>query len=686
MLAGTALGAPGSLMKYLLLLVTSWLLVSCGGGGGGGGVAVTSLEEVPQEAPTISATGLLVVAETDEVLLESFRSGFSRELTLLAPEEADLAVAPGAPAESEAFTTTYTQEASIDEHDVVKYDGRHLYIAPSRGMDCCFLFEPELALVVDDSDLIPPPPESTDRAVRILATDPEVAEARQVGTIELDDELTVEGLYVVDDRLALITGTSWWGVYGALFASPQSWAQQSTGLRIYNVAAPEMPEKQWDIRIEGGFVTSRRVDNTIYLITRHSPSIDGLELYPADDAGRAQNASLLEALTPEDITPRIEVNGQQSLLFTAADCLVEDPAHELAPPQRGSPVFTTIIAIDLVDPGITDTLCYSEAASGVYVSPNAIYLTQQDYDPTEGPQTLVHRFDYRDELKYRGSGKVKGDLLTGSHPDFRISESGNYLRLATTLWTGSALDFVEHFLHVLMPAEDDLELELIATLPNAERPDPIGKPNEDLYGVRFLGDRAYLVTFERIDPLYVIDLSDHGDPRIAGELEVTGFSDFLHPVTDELLLGLGADQNGRVKLELFNISSLSDPASLGALVLSEDADWTHSEARYDRHAFTYLPGDNGVDRFTVPISAGFSDESGYGSQERLHLLEIRDKDQAGAASMVDVGYISAAPQPEPYYGSRRNRAVIHDDAVFFVNGELVWSGLWSSPAAATGPH
>ena len=206
---------------------------------------------------------------------------------------------------------------------------------------------------------------------------------------------------------------------------------------------------------------------------------------------------------------------------------------------------------------------------------------------------------------------------------------------------------MEHFLHVLTPADDDLELDPVATLPNARRPDPIGKPNEDLYGVRFLGDRAYLVTFERTDPLYVIDLSDHGDPRIAGELEVTGFSDFLHPVTDELLLGLGADQVGRVKLELFDISSLSEPASLGALVLSPDADWTHSEARYDRHAFTYLAGDEGIDRFAVPISAGFSDEeSGYRSQERLHLLEIRDKGEPGAASMVDVGYISATPDQE----------------------------------------
>ena len=440
----------------------------------------------------------------------------------------------------------------------------------------------------------------------------------------------------------------------------QSWTEQSTGLRVYDVASPETPQNRWEISIEGGFVTSRRVDNTIYLITRHSPSIEGLNLYPAMTRAWRRTCPCWKCSRPQTSPPRIRVNGEESSLFAAADCLIEDPTHELVPEQRGYPVFTTIIAIDLTDPGITDTLCYSEATSGIYVSPGAIYLTQSDYSPAEGPQTLVHRFDYREGLEIPGSGKVKGDLLTGSHPDFRISESGSYLRLATTLWTGSRLDSVEHFLHVLTPADDDLELDPVATLPNARRPDPIGKPNEDLYGVRFLGDRAYLVTFERTDPLYVIDLSDHGDPRIAGELEVTGFSDFLHPVTDELLLGLG----GRTRSVGSSWSCLTFPACLNRLLwvplfCPRTRIRTHSEARYDRHAFTYLAGNEGIDRFAVPISAGFSDEeSGYRSQERLAPLEIRDKGQP-CASTADVGYISATPDQETYYGSSRHWAVIH---------------------------
>ena len=158
-------------------------------------------------------------------------------------------------------------------------------------------------------------------------------------------------------------------------------------------------------------------------------------------------------------------------------------------------------------------------------------------------------------------------------------------------------------------------------------------------------------------------------------------------MTDQLLLGLGADQLGRVKLELFDISSLSAPASLGALVLSPDADWTYSEARYDRHAFTYLAGSGGTDRFTIPVTAEFStEESGYTSRQRLHLLEIQGTAEAATAAMVEIGYIAATPAPEYFYGGTQSRAIIHDDAVFFVSGESVWSSFWTNPAAATGPH
>ena len=114
------------------------------------------------------------------------------------------------------------------------------------------------------------------------------------------------------------------------------------------------------------------------------------------------------------LLPGCRSTGRRVCCSAPTDCVIEDPAHELAPPERGYPVLTTIIAIDLRNPGIGDTLCYSEVTGGVYVSPHAIYLTQSDYDPARGAADLVHRFDYREALKYRGSGKVTGYLHAGA--------------------------------------------------------------------------------------------------------------------------------------------------------------------------------------------------------------------------------------------------------------------------------
>ena len=168
-------------------------------------------------------------------------------------------------------------------------------------------------------------------------------------------------------------------------------------------------------------------------------------------------------------------------------------------------------------------------------------------------------------------------------------------------------------------------LEIVGRLPNDTRPEEIGKPNEALFAVRFVGDRAYAVTFLRIDPLYVIDLSTPTDPRIAGELLIPGVSDFLHPVTDDLLLGLGMD-GSRFKLELFDTSVLEQPQSRGAITLGGIS--SGSPALWDRHAFTYLAGDD-ADRFAVPAYVA-AEPPGPDIQLCQLAASVRDARQAGA--------------------------------------------------------
>ena len=246
----------------------------------------------------------------------------------------------------------------------------------------------------------------------------------------------------------------------------------------------------------------------------------------------------------------------------------------------------------------------------------------------------------------------------------------------------SRADFVDHLLYVLRESPTEPALDIVSSLPNDARPDPIGKPNEQLYGVRFLGDRAYAVTFLQIDPLYVLDLADPADPQIAGELEVTGFSDFLHPVSDELLLGLGAGAAGGVKLELFDVSDLSAPLSRGSATIGEQN--AHSEARWNRHAFTYQADVAGVDRFTVPATTYADVDGQFVSETALHLFEIHDKATPGLASLVPAGQLTP-PVASGFSFAERNRAYLHDDTIYYVLDESVWSAFWLSPTLVNGP-
>lgn len=676
------------------------LLTACGGGGGGS----TATSPDPAPGPDLAPTGLLIPVESNSELLATVQRGFTNtlnnniarteELAMTAPTEQD--------SSESSYTTTYTLENNVDEHDAVKYDGEHLFIAPSRSMDCCFIVD-DLVMVaeaeedIEQSDAIPesqpepqPEPQESDRSIRILETDPENAGAAEVGTIELDNSRTVEGLYTQDDQLVSISSSGWWGIYGESFARVSNWEGQTTALDIYDISDITAPTPQMQIEFQGGFVNSRKKGDIIYLVARHTPNIDGFDYYPMEEA-ISENETLLDELSIEDILPKVSVNGVESLLVDANECLITDPDNELSTADTGYPTLTLLIAVNIVDQSIANATCYLEPTDGIYVSENAIYLTQVDYRDTAS-RTLIHSYELSEDLTYQGSGVAEGSLYLNGDRDFRINEYEGHLRLVTTERTGDSSDSIDHRLSILKLNTQELEMELVATLPNKDRPEAIGKPNEDLYGVRFMGDTAYLVTFERIDPLYVLDLSTPTDPVIAGELMVTGFSDFLHPVSDQLLMGLGQDENGLTKLELFNVENMSSPYSLGTVTLGiedgvigpDSLNWSYSEARYNRHAFTYQVISDTQDRFLVPATLSFyNEQSGYQDEDRLYLFEINDKNTALTASINKVGYITAK-RNERWYSSR-NRGVIDGDAVYYINDSSVWSTQWSNPTQQEGP-
>ncbi|MGB0445228.1 MAG: beta-propeller domain-containing protein [Porticoccaceae bacterium] len=660
------------------------------------------------------STALLVPMASAEELTSQFTQSYSSRYGAVAEMEdtavdampaGDMAMEAGADASGaggESFTTTYTLEEGVDEHDFVKYNGSHLFIAPSYSLydDCCFIFEPiaifddaievgeEPAVAAADEPMYPIIPEL--RTLKILATDSTAATTEQVAQIVVEDNKTIEGLYTNDNQLVSIDSSGWWGMYGDVFMDPFTWRNQTIGLDVYDITEiPENsdptglyePELIWEFDLEGGFVTSRKKGDIVYLIARHTPTIDGYYDYPTADQAET-NQTALEELNGDDLLPTAYINNQPVDFLNSTDCLMINEDHAAANIDYGYPTMTILVAVNVAEQTIENSTCYLESTSGVYVSQESIYFIQQQ-GWGDASKSFIHKFDLDADLAYTGSGEVQGHLTGRGQIDFRINEYNGYVRVVTSEWTGDNEDARDHRLTVLQQSTDSYSLEQVSVLPNSASPDEIGKPNESLYGVRFFGDKLYLVTFETIDPLYVIDLSNHQSPEVLGVLEVPGFSDFLHPVNDNLLLGLGQIE-GKVKLELFNVAPTNEPYSIEEIIIGEGLTdgWSYSPAQFNRNAFQYQQVDQSTDRFSVPVSISYSSpDQGYVNENQLHLFKIDNKDQPGSATLSDVGYLSG--ESRGWWNNDRQRSFFHGESIFYINGENVFSSTWGEASTNT---
>jgi uncharacterized secreted protein with C-terminal beta-propeller domain len=646
-------------MKRIMAILSGFVLLAIAGCGSSG----SSSNDMPDPQPL----GLLS-AVTDVAAFEAaIKSGLTKMSTA---EQLALAAAVG----DANFTGTYTQELNVDELDAVRYDGEHLFVAPRRYFNCCFILADTLALP-EDSGAVP------ERSIRILATDPANGAADVVGTIPLEDDISVQGMYLEGGKMVALTGQMIYGSYGELWADFAIWAPVQLGFRVYDVSDAGNPGLDIEASIDGVFVESRRIGNTVYIVSRYTPWIEGLHYYVATAEQQAENQALLASTTLEDLLPKITIAGETRSLIAPESCYVTTNDD-----TSNYPVITSITAVPIDDPTNFTTACYNEDAYGVYVSENTLYFTELRPDTAaQRDITRIHKFALAGtSINYRGSADVEGVVWRGGQADFRMSEHNGDLRLLASQFDWGNEDFVDYQLYILRESSTGPDLEIVSTLPNDSRPEEIGKPNESLFGVRFLGDTAYAVTFERIDPLYAIDLSNPADPFIAGELEVTGFSDFLHPVTDDLLLGLGSSANGGVKLELFDVSNIAQPLSRGSATIGGRG--SYSEAVYDRHAFTYQADANGPDRFTIPANVFATDGSYQFLGSTLYLFEILDKNMPALAALNSIGSIEPpSVDPNAPNWAERSRSFIHDDTVYYIRDEDVWTALWHTPSIVNGP-
>jgi hypothetical protein len=263
-------------------------------------------------------------------------------------------------------------------------------------------------------------------------------------------------------------------------------------------------------------------------------------------------------------------------------------------------------------------------AARVYASTEYLLLAQEEWGwrsrDTTHDRTLLHLFRTVEDapaLAYVASSFVSGV----PHDQFSFDIAGDILRISTTTWTLDDTPGVPgnppitNAVHTLQIGGNSLA-PLGTTGPLA--------PGEQIFATRFLGDIGYLVTFRQIDPLFVIDLSDPAEPALLGELELPGFSDYIHPLGDDHLLTVGRAGNaaGNIQGVALRVFDVSDPIypRLNAEFVPEGSSWT--AASNDHHLFTFRASDG---LLALPIEGSFPDWS-----SSLHLFAV---DEAGIAGL-----------------------------------------------------
>jgi uncharacterized secreted protein with C-terminal beta-propeller domain len=193
---------------------------------------------------------------------------------------------------------------------------------------------------------------------------------------------------------------------------------------------------------------------------------------------------------------------------------------------------------------------------------NNIYLTFPEYpmEADEFERTTIHRISIENEsITFEATGVVPGSVLN----QFSMDEYNGYFRIATTVGQVSrtfAQATSTNNVYVL-----DMDLNVVGELEDLA-------PGEEIYSARFMGDRGYIVTFRKIDPLFVIDLTEPTNPKVLGQLKVTGYSDYLHPYDENHLIGIGKETEAAeegdfawyqgVKISLFDVSDVSNPVEV----------------------------------------------------------------------------------------------------------------------------
>lgn len=466
------------------------------------------------------------------------------------------------------YSGTNVQEAGVDEADLVKTDGRRIFVVSSG-----------LLLVIDTAN-------------RQIEGSAQLAEGFAAEMLlDGDDLLVVMNAYSPPIRFALEPAAD-----SAAAGQPAEYGYDRPVTVVQRVRMDGyLPRVVETLRIDGSYVSTRSIDGVARVVTRHDPAWSFPFVYPqggsgSEEAAEEANRAAVLASTLEDWLPSYSVADGAGVSGPVEGGLLPACQNVYVPTEFAGFGVTTVLSLPVGGPLAGDgAVSVTAPGDTVYASPRSLYVATSNWlapeifeDEAIWPRvarnwrTAVHRFDLADPARaaYAASGSVPGQI----HNQFSLSEHDGHLRVVTTtgdLWWGQ--DDVEPSSQVRVLRQTGDRLVEVGAVGDIGR-------GEQVQSVRFTGAVGYVVTFRQVDPFYTLDLSDPENPAIVGELKIPGFSSYLHPISGDLVLGVGfeADEStGAVtgsKVSLFDVSDLADPRELAVWAAPDawnDAGWDH---------------------------------------------------------------------------------------------------------------
>ena len=462
----------------------------------------------------------------------------------------------GAGGTSVDFSNTNIQVEGVDEPDIIKTDGTYLYVAADQKIFIVKAYPAEKAIILSE--------------------------------ISLESDVYLSSIFITKDRL-IVFGTSykypldydtseycWWG------------GISTTVIKIYDITDRENPEIVKDVEVDGGYFDSRMIGDYIYIIaTEYSYNI-----YSVREGNETIN---IPEITINDVSRKIPA----------------DQIYYVDIPDRLD-TMTHVISINIYDDEVNQKSFLLGSSQSMYVSKNNIFLAYTKYNyvypipligssgDRYGESTILHKISINDgDISYAAQGEVPGRVLN----QFSMDEHDGFFRIATTV--GNVWDQDVKSSNNVYILDGDLnrvsEIEEIA-------------PGEQIYSARFMGGKAYLVTFKKIDPFFTLDLSDPYDPKILGKLKIPGYSDYLHPYDENHIIGIGKDtvealdslKESRnldfawyqgLKIALFDVSDFKNPKEVAKIIIGDRG--TDSPALYDHKAFLF---DREKELLVIPVN------------------------------------------------------------------------------------